>query len=184
MKKHEDAESNAAPPPKGEPRERCELFLLRAGRQAFAVFAEEVECVTQSHAPVALPHAPRAVLGLVCIRGRMRTVLDPPALIGVHEEPIEQAATERASTEQAARVGTSRFIIALRGDEQLALAADQVEGPIAFNAEALAAPDPHASILRATLEHDGARILVLEPSRLFDNAMQRTERRRQRSSDK
>ncbi|MDT7687536.1 MAG: hypothetical protein QOE46_295 [Acidobacteriota bacterium] len=147
------------------------LLLLYARGQVFAVRAEEAEATAASTEPVPLPHAPAAVLGVVCIRGRMYTLLDPPALLDAHAPPREDVSEE----------GAPRFVVALRGDEQLALAADRVEGPREINSGAFDASDILSAPLRATLEHEGARVHILDPSRLFDAAMQGTERRRQRT---
>jgi purine-binding chemotaxis protein CheW len=174
MKEHRDTDANA-PPPQDEPQQMRELLLLRAGGQAFAVFAEEAEGVTKGHTRTPLPHAPRAVLGLVCVRGRMLTLLDPLALAGVQDG---DGAAPHLEDE---REESPRFVIALRGDEQLALAADDVEGTLEVPAGALDAPDYAAAhALRATLERGGALIHVLDPTRLFDAAMQGVERRRRR----
>jgi chemotaxis signal transduction protein len=128
------------------------LLVLRAGGRLFAVHAEEAEGVAESARPVPLPHAPAAVLGVVSVRGRMYTLLDTAALLsGQDPNAPAQPRTERP-----------RFAVALRGDEQLALAADEVEGPL-------------------ELDTDGASPQILDPARLFDAAMQGTERRRQRS---
>jgi chemotaxis signal transduction protein len=148
-----------------------ELLLLRAGGRLFAVLAGETDGVAEGLTPAPLPHAPRAVLGVVCLRGRMLTVLDPAALVAAHEE---------AGGESADR-GTPRLFVALRGDEQLALAADGDEGVIEINADSLAPPEHPDPTLRGTVNHDGARVPVLDPSRLFDAAFRGTERRRQRS---
>src|SRR5205085_8702648 len=122
--------------------------------------------------PTPLPHAPRAVLGVVCVRGRMRTVLDPLALVGDNEE------TESAT----ALAPTPLFIVALRGDEQLALAAESDGGVVRINFDNITPPDTADPSLRGTFEHDGARVLVLDPSRRFDASLRGTERRRQRQS--
>jgi chemotaxis signal transduction protein len=136
------------------------LLVLRAGGRAFALQAEEAEGVAEGAEPVPLPHAPAAVLGVVCVRGRMYTLLDTAALFPEPESNADAPAREAASAES--RNTTPRFAVALRGDEQLALAADEVEGPLE--------PDD-----------DGARARLLDTSRLFDAAMRGTERRRQRS---
>jgi len=59
-----------------------DLVPFVAGNRTFAVFAEHVEGTAEAKMPAALPRAPAAVLGVVCARGRMLTVLDPLALIG------------------------------------------------------------------------------------------------------
>ncbi len=134
-----------------EPRPTRELFVLVAGGSAFAVRAEDADAVAEGLSPAPLPHAPAAVLGVVSLRGRMRTLLYPPALLSDSGD----AQTQVPAT-------TPRFAVALRGDEQLALAADEVEGPL-------------------ELDDDSAAIPLLDPSCLFEAAMRGTERRRQRS---
>ena len=130
------------------------LLVLRAGGRLFAVHAEEAEGVAEAAEPVPLPHAPAAVLGVVCVRGRMYTLLDTAALLSPGDP--------NADAHPDPRAGRPRFAVALRGDEQLALAADEVEGPVELDADSAS---PH----------------ILDPTRLFDSAMRGTERRRQRS---
>ena len=137
-----------------QPRATRSLLLLRAGGRLFAVYAEEAEGVAEVSEPVPLPHAPAAVLGVVCVRGRMYTLLDPPALVAGNGAHTNAPADPRAEP--------PRFAVALRGDEQLALAADEVEGPLELDA-------------------DGASPHIHDPARLFDAAMRGTERRRRRS---
>ena len=171
---------------------------MRAGGRAFAVVADECQGdAQQCPRPTPLPHAPRAVLGVVCLRGRMRTVLDPLALVspqgeddtdqaeqdgvrGVENNSVEEAEQRDEDVKQSDEA-SRRFVVALRGDEQLALAVESVEGIVRVPAASLAPPQRPAPHLRAALEHEGARLLVLDPARLFDAAMQGTERRRQRT---
>ena len=168
MSGHKDT---AAARPRAETDARRDLLLLRAGARRFAVFADEADGVAQGSKHAPLPHAPRAVLGVASVRGRMYTVLDPNALVGAHEETEASDANEDA---------TPHLLVVLRGDEQLALAADADEGLIEINADSIAPPDAPDAPLRGTLEHDGARVLVLDPSRLFEAALHGVERRRQR----
>jgi len=150
-------------------RETRELFVLTAGDQAFAVRAEDAEGLAEGLTPAPLPHAPAAVLGVVSLRGRMRTLLYPPALVA------ETQARQDVTT------ATPRFAVALRGDEQLALAADSVEGVVAFDADSLPASDSRDPTPAVTLEHEGRRVRLLDASRLFEAAMRGTERRRPRA---
>jgi chemotaxis signal transduction protein len=205
MKEYKDTDANAAPP-QDEPRRTRGLLLMRSGGQAFAVFADETDGVAERLRPAPLPHAPRAVLGIVCIRGRMYTLLNLPALLGPQggngaapEDEHEREAERELKCEVECEAGYEaeraveceieraverevmpRFAVALRGDEQLALAADHVEGTLEVAAGALETPDHSSHALRATLESGGARVLVLDPTRLFDAATQGFERRRQR----
>lgn len=151
------------------PRETRGLFVLTAGGQAFAVRAEDAEGVAEGLTPAPLPHAPAAVLGVVSVRGRMRTLLYPPALLSQTHAPED----------------VPRFVVALRGDEQLALAADSIEGPftfdVEFNTDSPSLSDSHEHTPAATLEHEGRRVQLLDAARLFDAAMRGTERRRPRA---
>jgi chemotaxis signal transduction protein len=168
MKELEDTGAKSRPT-HAAARETRGLFVLTAGGQAFAVRAEDAEGVAEGLAPAPLPHAPAAVLGVVSVRGRMRTLLYAPALVAETQAP------------EAVTTATPRFVVALRGDEQLALAADSVEGVVTFDADSFSPPDSHDSPLTATLEHEGRRVQLLDASRLFEAAMRGTERRRPRA---
>jgi chemotaxis signal transduction protein len=159
------AEPRAA---RGETRE---LFVLTAGGQLFAVNAEEADGVAEGLSPAPLPHAPAAVLGVVSLRGRMRTLLYPPALVADTQTHAREDST----------ADTPRFVVALRGDEQLALAADSVEGVVTVSADSLSTSDDDDSPLAATLERADGRVRLLDASRIFDAAMRGTERRRPRA---
>ena len=145
------------------------LLLLRAGGLAFALYAEECECVTPWAEPAPLPHAPAAILGVVPVRGRMRTVLDPARL------------SETPGLTQERRPAAHAFIASLTGDEQLALACESSE-PSALDAgDYLSPPDAPAFPARGTFRRGGETVHLLDPSRLFEAAMSGTERRRQRA---
>ena len=173
MKELEDTGAKSSRPQRQDaPRETRELFVLTAGRQVFAVAVEETDGVAEGLTPAPLPRAPASVLGVVSVRGRMRTLLYPPALF---------ADTQSHAHEDATTTDAPRFVVALRGDEQLALAADAVEGVVTINADSLSPSDAEESPLGATLEHEGRRVQLLDASRLFEAAMRGTERRRARA---
>jgi chemotaxis signal transduction protein len=161
----EHAEKDAATATRDESRA---LLLLRAGGQAFAVYAEECECVTPWAEPAPLPHAPAPVLGVVPVRGRMRTVLDPARLL------------ETSGLSYEHRGATHAFIASLTGDEQLALACESSE-PLTLDAERISPAEPPAFPARGSFRHGGETVHLLDPARLFDAAMSGTERRRQRA---
>jgi hypothetical protein len=183
------------------PRGTRELFAFAAGGRLFAVAAEETDGVAENLSPAPLPHAPPAVLGVVGVRGRMRTLLDTSALLTDPALSTDeaQARASASSTDSLATNSSSsssadlssadsspagfapRVVVALRGDEQLALAADSLEGSFAVDAELLANSQPTQPPLLAALEHEGRRLHVLDPARLFDAAMRGTERRRSRA---
>ncbi|MBD0327019.1 MAG: chemotaxis protein CheW, partial [Pyrinomonadaceae bacterium] len=85
---------------------RREILIVRAGERWLGVFAEDAAGVERgSSVATPLPHAPAAVLGLVSVRGRILTLLDPLALLN---ERRADATVRRAPA----------FILALRGNEQ------------------------------------------------------------------
>ncbi len=167
MSQHSDENLETPTTAEGE---RRELAVMRAGERAFAVYADEADSVTEGLRPTPLPGAPPAVLGLVCVRGRMRTVLDPLLLLD------ENTRGPHAEGDTV----SPRFIVSLRGDEQLALAVERVERIIAAPARALEQNTNAAVPLRGRLILDGVPVLVLDPARLFDAAMQDADRRRPR----
>jgi chemotaxis signal transduction protein len=171
MKRLEDTDARRT---QDAPREMHEIFVLGAGGHLFAVSAKETDGVAEGLTPAPLPHAPAAVLGVVNVGGRMRTVLYPPALFA--DEDDTNARSSEDSTMNA-----PRFVVALRGDEQLALAADEVLGVVKVNIESLSTSGAEESPLVITLEHENRRVQLLDASRLFDAAMRGTERRRPRA---
>lgn len=139
------------------------LLLMRAGAHDLAVYADEADGVAEWREPVPLPHAPEAVLGVVSLRGRVRTVLDPAALLGAGGGEAESAPS---------------LLVILRGDEQLALAVARAEevGPAAE----LAPAGAHAPLARGAFRHEGGTVYLLDPAQLFAAATRGAERRRQR----
>ncbi|HYE66807.1 MAG TPA: chemotaxis protein CheW [Pyrinomonadaceae bacterium] len=147
-------------------RERCGLLLARAGARLLGVPTDESEGLTGWRTPTPLPRAPLAVLGVVSVRGRMLTILDPLALLGEG---------------RAANAPTPNSILALRGDEQLALAVDQVEEVIEiFADEVEPLVDGTDGIVRGILRREQGPVTVLNVRELFAAAMQGEERRRRR----
>ena len=110
-------------------------------------------------------------MGVVAARGRMRTVIDPLALV----ERETGARQPAAQTVPAPRVA-----LLLRGDEQLALAVETVEPPVEIRADAILPPDPALPFSRGVVTLDGTHVIILHPARLFDAAMRGAERRRPR----
>ena len=86
-------------------------------------------------------------MGIVSLQGRMLTVLDLRRLTGGE------------STDNI----TPRHVVALRGDEQLALAVDTLEGNIELPGD-----------------NNGSPVEVLNVSELFSLAIQGRERRKRR----
>ncbi|MGH9929208.1 MAG: chemotaxis protein CheW [Pyrinomonadaceae bacterium] len=149
------------------------LQLVRAGGSQFGIFAEEISAIVAWRQPTQLPYAPKAVLGVVSIEGRMLTVLDLAVL------PVCEAAL---SDEPRRAPG---HIIALRGDEQLALA---IEAPgeviqLAPNEammNSLTKQETATSPVLGVLQREGEEIRILNLKVLFPIAIQGHERRQRR----
>jgi chemotaxis signal transduction protein len=160
MDEKEDRNAAATTRPRGRA-----VLLLRAGGLAFAVYAEECECVTPWAEPAPLPRAPAAILGVACVRGKMRTVLDPARL--------------SEATGLTHGRGAHALIASLSGDEQLALACEATE-PSTLGG-VISPPASPAFPSRGTFQNGAETVHLLDPARLFDAAMSGTERRRQRA---
>ncbi|MDT4968516.1 MAG: eukaryotic-like serine/threonine-protein kinase [Acidobacteriota bacterium] len=146
--------------------EMRELLLAYVDERCIGLFLDETDGVTEWRAPVPIPFAPAAVLGVVSVHGRMLTVLDPLATLG--EGP--------ASASPA-------FIIALRSDEQLALAVSRVDSPIKIQREDITplAGDSEGGSVRGVIARSEGTITVLDTRELFAAAAHVSERRRQRT---
>ena len=150
-----------------------ELFVFRAGARRFAVFREEVEATAENLRPAPLPFAPRAVVGVVALRGRVRTALDPLKLAPAPAAPADD--TSPISDRPP------RLFVAFAGDEQLALACDAAEEPFTISAEELRPAADAEAPARGLVTHDAREVTVLDPARLFDAAMRGRDRRRRRT---
>jgi purine-binding chemotaxis protein CheW len=142
------------------------LRLFRAGSRQFGIFVDEIATVAEWREPTPLPHAPKSVLGVVSLQGRMLTVLDLTALTN------GQTASSKRS---------HQHIVSLRGDEQLALAVGALgetieiaEGDLESGREAT------GSLIAGVINHNSAEINVLNLKQLFSSAIQGRERRRRR----
>ena len=123
------------------------LLSFRVGSRLLAVDESKVATVANWRQPTPLPHAPPAVMGIVSLQGRMLTVLDLRRLTG----------------QESRDNGNPQYVIGLRGDEQLALAVEAVEGTI-------------------ELPGDGndTEVEVINVTALFSTAIQGRERRQRR----
>jgi chemotaxis signal transduction protein len=147
-----------------------DLVPFTAGDRVFAVFADQVDGTAEATVPAALPHAPPAVIGVVCVRGHMLTVLDPVAVLT--GEPFGWPARLPA-------------VIALRGDEQLALAAESCRDTIMIAAEDIQPSsetnnDGFEGAILGIARYAGEEITVLRVNHLFAAAVRRKERRKRR----
>ncbi len=150
-------------------REGYELMLAQAGTWHIGLLSDEVESVAAWRSPVPLPHAPPAVLGVVSVQGRMLTVIDPAVLLG-------EGSTGRT------KATTPAFIIVLRGDEQLAIAVNRVDGYLGiYLGEIVASAGSfNSNVARGSIQGAYGQTIVLDARELFAAAMQGAERRRQR----
>ncbi len=143
-----------------------DVRLFRAGPFSFGVFASEVATIADWREPTPLPDAPASVQGVVGIQGRMLTVLDLPRLAGAGNET---------------NVTGYRHLIALRGDEQLALAASEVGEIVSYSNSNPANPsDGNQRFVLGVCSRDGVNWQILNVAELFAAALQGRERRRRR----
>jgi len=145
------------------------MQLVRAGDFHFGILAEKITAIVPWREPAPLPDAPKAVLGIVSIQGRMLTVLDLMSL------PTGKEVSDHAS-EQA-----PGHLVALRGDEQLAIAVDRVGGIIEPGIGDMdRSPEVSNALVLGVLSHQDLDINILNLDELFSSSMQGRERRRRR----
>ena len=147
-----------------------DLVPFVAGNTVFAVFADQVDGTAEARILAPLPNAPPAVLGVVCMRGHMLTVLDPIAVL---------------TGERLGWPASLPSVIALRGDEQLALAVQSCRDTITIAAEDIQPTsqtknDGFESAVLGIARYAGEEITVLRVDKLFAAAVRRKERRRRR----
>ena len=169
----------------GDDAARRRLFVMRSGARLFAVYADEVAATCENLTPTPLPFAPAPVRGVVSQRGRILTLIDPLPLLP--EETLDGAKAAGSQTFPSPAMHTSQapapLVIALKGDEQLALSVEAVEREVElYDTDAhVAAEASGSSLIRRTIRHETHAVALLDPARLFDAAMQGVERRRRRT---
>jgi chemotaxis signal transduction protein len=141
------------------------MRLFRRGYFDFAVLESEIATVADWLEPAPLPKAPESVMGVVGIQGRMLTVLDLATL---------------PSSESTSVTGSPKQIVALRGDEQLALAVDSVGGTVEVGTDGLQNDQQNSRLIRGVFEQSGKKISLLDVKQLFPSAIQGRERRHRR----
>ena len=159
---HEDGSSVVVP-------ELQDLLPFKIGNRTFAVFTEQVEGTAEGKPFAPLPHAPSAVIGVVCVRGRMLTVLDPTVVLDSRVPHWEQ---------------TLPHVIALSGDEQLALVAEDCGDTITISAADIERTADNGlsqdDFILGLVRYGGEEMSILDSTRLFRRAVRRRERRRRR----
>ena len=139
-----------------------ELRIVFTGSRRFGVFVDEIEAITDWRTPTPLPHTPKSVLGVVCIHGRMLTVIDVAALLSAAD-------------------ATTKKLVAIRGDEQLAFAVDRVGEAIEIAAADVKSAAADQGLLFLGVVHQGGEaVAVLNVRELFATAIRGRERRRRR----
>jgi len=142
------------------------LQLFRTGSFHFGIFANDIAAIVAWREPTPLPHAAKSVLGVVSIQGRMLTVLDLATLTG-HEAASSDA--------------RAQYLIAFRGDEQLALAIEALGETLDIAEDELSAKQKTGEpLVLGVLHREGAETNILNPKELFATAIQGRERRRRR----
>ena len=146
------------------------LQLVQAGQNQFGIFAEQISAIVEWQEPAPLPHAPSSVIGVVSIQGRMLTVLDLAKLAGG----------------EALLSDTPRkLLIALRGDEQLALAIEvlgeivQLTGNESMT-DSITRQESVTTPVLGVWQREEAEIKILNLKGLFPAAIQGRERRQRR----
>ena len=146
------------------------LQLVQAGQNQFGIFAEQISAIVEWQEPAPLPHAPSSVLGVVSIQGRMLTVLDLAKLAGG----------------EAVLSDTPRkLLIALRGDEQLALAIEALGEILQLpgnesKTESITELETVTTPVLGVWQRADAEIKILNLNGLFPAAIQGRERRQRR----
>ncbi|MDQ3473277.1 MAG: chemotaxis protein CheW [Acidobacteriota bacterium] len=138
------------------------LQIFKRGNARFALLTEEIAAIAEWRQPTPLPQAPPAVLGVVSVQGRMLTVLDPAILL--------DGLVDSSST--------TNLIVALRGDEQLALLVDETGQTL--SAEVCLPSAATNAAMQGVIKHQENEIGVLDRTKLFLLAMRGRERRQRR----
>jgi chemotaxis signal transduction protein len=141
------------------------MRLFRRGSFDFAVLESEIATVAAWREPAPLPRAPDSVMGVVGIQGRMLTVLDLATLPG---------------SESGVTTGSPKQIVALRGDEQLALAVDSVGDTVEISSDGSKNDQLDSRLVRGVFEQSGTKINILDVKQLFPSAIHGRERRHRR----
>ena len=143
-------------------KETRKIQLFSAGGQLYGVLAADVLTIAEWRQPASLPHAPETVMGVVSIHGRMLTVIDLSQLAQPDSDESDPT-----------------HILALRGDEQLALAIGETGEVVEYD-EVEAAPSADGVLISNVIKHNGMDVTMLDIKELFPAVIQGRERRRRR----
>jgi purine-binding chemotaxis protein CheW len=130
------------------------LYLVaRIADTRVALRSRAIHSVVTVGTPVRVPAAPPHVAGLFALRSRVFTLIDPHVVIGLAPVPVAAG---------------QRVIVVDVADHGYALLADEIED-VCF----IEAPETRiagrllpgwARVAEAMIEHDGASLLVVDPS--------------------
>ena len=133
---------------------------IYCGDRRLGLPMEAIDDIAEAGEIIPLPHAPRSILGVLSLRGRMLTVIDLAALLdGYLRRPGES-------------------IIALRGDEQIALAVERVGAVLELAGVSVTLDSKLAAPLIGTVADGHDKITMINARTLFATAMRGRERRR------
>ena len=148
-----------------EPVPSYAVRLVQINSQTLGVPEEQVATIVDWTRPSPLPFAPESVLGIVCIDGRMMTVIDLGSL-------LDPTAVRQPDSR--------RHIVALRGDEQLALAVDAIKDTIELTKKDFA-ESREVRFLCESVTYDGLNVQLVDISQLFGAIIQGRERRKRQA---
>ncbi len=135
------------------------LRLLEAGTLTLGLDDSQILEVVKWTEPTPLPFAPEVVLGIASVQGRMFTVVDVARLFD--GEPAD----------------TRKLIVALKGDEQLALAVDLADEEA--NVDELV-DHPTSTIAKGVAKIDDKEVVIIDHDQLFAGVIRGRERRKRR----
>jgi len=136
--------------------------LLGVNAITLGVLEEQVLTSIEWTDPTPLPFGPASVCGVVSIQGRMFTVVDVGLILG-SQTGIQEP----------------RFIVALRGDEQLALAVTEANDIVEIDPKEIT-PEAESTLVRGKIQLDGKEISLLDIDALFAGVIRGRERRKRR----
>jgi purine-binding chemotaxis protein CheW len=144
-----------------EPAKSVRLQSARAGSLFYGIATSEISAIVSWQEPTPLPNAPPAVLGVVSIHGSMFTVFH-----------LAELTSDNGAVEKSVRQ-----IVALRGDEQLALAVDEIGEIVELEREEIPTLD---GFIGGSVTRNGVTLKILNLKEIFPTAIQGRERRRRR----
>jgi purine-binding chemotaxis protein CheW len=136
-----------------------QVRLLRVDAHTLCLREDVVLKVIDWSTPTPLPFSPSTVAGIISVQGRMFTVVDLRVLLEVPPQSGKQ-------------------IVALRGDEQLALAVD--ESMNVAEVDHVDYENKESDLFEGKVLVGGEEVSLLNPESLFAGVIRGRERRRRR----